>query len=101
MSDMLKKCMRRHQVGGSDVLNNVASSDYSIHLTTIVVIAPDNASVPLAGKTTAKRQNFETNLKKGLTLLQIANSMSTCYYRNKAIVGFADTHTSVRIYHKE
>jgi hypothetical protein len=36
-------------------------------------------------------QNLETNPKKGLTALQIANSIPTCYYGNKAIVDFADT----------
>jgi len=59
------------------------------------------AFAALPEKTSAKRQNFETNPKKSLTVLQIANSIPACYYYNKAIVNLAETNTSESVYQKE
>ena len=45
-----------------------------------------------------QRQNFETNPKKSLTVLQIDNNIPTCYHYNKAIVDFAEKLTSAKVY---
>jgi len=67
----------------------------------IIVLRRLPCGAALPEKTSAKRQNFETKPKKSLTVLQIANSIPSCYYCNKVILDFAETLTFARVYKKE